>query len=273
MSTCLGRFGKGYRPDPEHRRSAKRGLAHLIGTSFAVPAKASLRQFAPPVQDQKTTSECTGFAFRRAIDTRLGFDGVAYEPHSCQGIYTIGRCLQRARMPWGPSEPLADDGAIPSDVAEGCAKGVPTEKAWPFDPATVNDDPRLDEMLDAARFVVKEIYRIEAVGSDRVRAVMAAIAAGYPVVFGTEVDQRFEDYDGRDLVLPSLPGRSLGGHMLCGGLEYETLPSGTVVFGGDNSWGTDNWGDRGTFRYGEEFLADPQLDDLYAVEIGERGAP
>ena len=65
---------------------------------------------------------------------------------------------------------------------------VPTEKAWPFDPATVNEDPRLDEMLDAARFVVKEIYRIEAVGSDRVRAVMAAIAAGYPVVFGTEVD-------------------------------------------------------------------------------------
>ena len=260
---------KGYKPDHAHVRSAKRGLAHLIGTSISVPAKASLLGYTPAMRDQGGTSSCTGFAFWRAIDTRLGFDGVKVTPHSPQGIYTIGRCLDRGRFPEGATEPLGDNGAMPSDVADGCRRyGVPTEQVWPFNPATINDEPSLDELLNAGGFVVKELYRIDAVGADRVRALQAAIAAGYPVVFGTDVDQAFEDYSGKGLVAPSR--RSLGGHMLCGGLAYETLPSGEVVFTGANSWGT-SWGDAGFFHYDDAFLADPQLDDIYAVEIAPRG--
>lgn len=185
--------------------------------------------------------------------------GASFKPHSPLGIYGFARLVSAS-----PSDSLDDDGCMPSDAVSGMQSwGVPLESVWPFDPAKVNAKPPLDVVEQASAFKVTGLLRIDGGGDVRIQAIKQAISLGYPIIFGTQVDEAFEAHPGKGVVQPCELSQSLGGHMLTV-LAYDG-----EVFRGANSWGTE-WGDSGFFDMGHDFLL-TNAGDFYAINIEQRG--
>lgn len=244
--------GKGWLRDPHLAGIALHTNARtLLGSSEPPDQAMGLLDKAPPIWDQGQYSACVGFAWARLLSTMVG------QHFSPLAVYTLARCVDRQ----GTNVPLRDEGSMPHQAARAIDEwGVALGEQWPFIGARINAEPALAELEACEPFQRFRPLRIYGTGEARSLAVRRALAAGFPVVFGIEVDQRFEDYDG-NTVLPYTAG-DIGGHYLTI-LGYETTPSGPV-FTGHNSWGT-GWGDGGAFRFDESFL--DGAGDLYLAEV------
>ncbi len=273
------KYGKGYVADHKvgHDRSKDLSIRHLLGGSTNVLREASLEQLISDVWDQRQTSSCTGHAFGRASQLRLlrlaQDAGVALSVPK-PSVTFIYQCGVAAGNP-SPNDPLVDQGASPSLVMRGMAvQGVPPDSACPaggFDAAYdadslahefVTDEPDMEALAEASTFVLQGWYRIDEGTDQTVQDVAQALAAGYPVVVGVEVDQAFEDQDGTKVCPPCGPA-SLGGHMLCI-VGYRTNARGELEFRVCNSWGP-GWADHGLFWASAAWLKSGT--DLFAITV------
>lgn len=254
-------YGKGYKPDPQgHRRTPLRAIARKLSTT-ALPASASVEQYAPPVMDQAQTSACTGHATACAIYTALGAAGakLAWVP-SPKGIYTIGREIDLVPDASGNLPALTDDGAEPNQVMRGLNEWgiramVPlADRFSDCDPTTINDRPTLAEIEADARTILIGQYACTTADD-----VALALANKIPVTFSIEADgDAFQSYTGGAL---APLGTSLD-HYVCF-LGYETTSAGRV-WTCRNSWST-TWGANGDFQLSEACLA--QLGDMVAMKV------
>jgi C1A family cysteine protease len=246
--------GLGYKPDEADARdfSAK----GLLGAVRGLPPEASLEEHVRRIKDQQWTSSCVGQAIATAADTRLRKLNIAAPEPSSLAVYTAARSLAR----FDKNEPLSDFGSFPRLAMKGIRDfGVPAESVWPFDPSKVDSELPWDAHQAASAFRIINWYRIDSVGQGRIEDVKNAIAKGFPVVFGTAVDQAFQDHTGKAPVGPK-SGASLGGHMMClVGYRNE-------LFRGVNSWGT-GWGDGGLYWANEAFVASPDATDWYVLVV------
>jgi Papain family cysteine protease len=263
-----GRFCKGWTRDTHPTVLAGKvpSARSLLGARrFGVgsfPGAASMEQYVDVVRDQLNTSACVGEASARVISVRCAAMGTPIPYPSILGIYGGARTLGLAT----PDAPLEDTGSQPYLAVQWMQKyGVASEAQYPFDPAKVNDKLTLDELGDAAAFLINGIYRIDATGADRVAEVQQALAANHPVMLGVEVDQAFEDYNGKGAVTAPNPDGFLGGHMLPL-IGYQTSTAGAVTFRGVNSWNT-SWGDNGFFWADSAWLEDPNAGDFYIMTV------
>lgn len=250
--------------------SRARGLVrnppgHIAGVPFAhhrcaagsTPSFVDLRVHAPPVKDQNACSSCTGHGTSTGISTTCRAQGrpLAFEP-SERGIYCLARAVDRE-----PGQSLTDDGAMPNQVMRGIgAWGVrPTQAPTSLgdnsdcEPSNVNDEPKLGEIEDGATHLIVGEYVITATGDARVQQLRQALAAGFAVCFGVDVDAAFEDYaGGKPLAAPD-PAKILGGHWLCA-VGYRTDANGRTIVIFRNSWGL-GWGSSGDGEGDEDFIA------------------
>jgi hypothetical protein len=251
--------GKGHVSDPDGHMLTS--VQRLFGAASPMPKKASLRDFCPEIGDQQTTSMCVGWGFRTGIYTRLKFKGITLssEP-SAQGIYSVGRCIDRP----SPNTKLKDEGSMPNQVARGLTEwGVPLVEDWPFDPATVDDEPTLDQLESESRLKLLGYYGLRESDAELLKArFRQAIVNGFPVPLATQVDQKFEDYQGKGLItFPT--GRNFGGHYTCA-IGYEDTASSGFVIEVANSWGT-SWGSGGYYFADEKFFV--QTVDRYVMDV------
>jgi hypothetical protein len=191
-----------------HRPTGLTTHAALVG-SASTTADVLL---SADVLDQRGTSSCTGYGhFARLIDVRarfLGYQGAAAS--SARWGYTLGR----ERMLADPKAVLTDDGCMPSWVIEGGrSEGALSEDACPFsdDPAVLNARLSFGQLQHARGFRIADVAVIEDTGDACVRAMCAALAAGFPIGFGMQVDQSYEDLGPND-VYEGPNGPSKGGH-------------------------------------------------------------
>ncbi len=269
----MKRRGFGYTPDTPEQVAATPVMKGLMGAAGRLPLSASLEGYITRVNDQQHTSSCVGQAIQQCANIRLARMGVPTRKFSPLAVYSVARMMDRGSK----GEHFQDWGCRPFQAVEGIKTfGMPYDEDWPlFDErgnvrdAALNVEPPFDVFEKASAFEVTGIYRIDTDGESRVRDVMQAIAAGYPVAFGTSVDEAFIQHVGPTPVLPAR-GKIVGGHMMCF-VGYETLPTGQVIFRGLNSW-SEYWGDKGFFNARSEFLTDDRLDSLYAFTIGARVA-
>lgn len=250
-------FGTGYKQDAADPRDWN--ASARFGAVTKLPSSAlGLRDFVRRVSDQSYSSSCVGQALARAIDTRLrklGFNGP--EPSSL-ALY-IGACTLDGQ------EPL-DMGCYPRDAMRFAREmGVPREEVWPFDPAKAREKLPWDVLQDASRFLLFQWWRIYASGQSRSDAVAQAIANGFPVIFGLELDAAFFSYSGGTIM--ALGAERKGGHMLCI-IGYREREDGTREFLIVNSWGY-GWGEGGMCWMHEDVLESSRASDFYVIEVSQ----
>lgn len=266
------RKGLGWLPDPPEVVAGLTSARALMGAPSRLPSSASLEPHVSYVNDQQWTSSCVGQSLQQCMNIRLSRMGAPTKKFSAAAIYANARMLGRASK----NEPLEDFGCYPHLAVQGTRElGVAYEETWPLvDPygriidENLNREPPLDVQQEASAFEVSGVYPIDSDGEDRVRAVMQALAAGYPVAFGTQIDDVFMNHRGADPIGRSR-GHSLGGHMMLFVGYRPSIGGKEIIFRGLNSWGT-SWGDTGFFNAEKDFLLDPNLTSLYAFTIGAR---
>lgn len=256
----------GHRPDPP-------GLPVHVGAHVgavlysATPTPPEVTLALPERLDQQTNT-CTGAASLVAAKIRLRAMGAPEPPPlSYVSPYDWGRCKERIALhPEVPVEdlarlyPLTDTGAVPSFVLAGIAElGIAPLADRPEDLATINDEPRLAEIVDASTFRLVGWSRIDADDYERTMCMRAALAKGFPVVLAIQVDDAFEA--GVGIVGPP-SGQIHGGHYVAI-YGYRTIGTETI-FKVVNSWGRA-WGIDGCGELSESAIW--AASDLYVMSI------
>lgn len=273
-------FATGYIPDPVgHRRTPFQRFAARLAA--APPAEASLEPYLPAVFDQGQTGSCTGHATSAGLYAACGYAAavlgliaaLAFVP-SPDGIYKLGRCVDRVPNVDGSLPPLTDDGAQPNQVMRGVSEwGVKPLKAptpdgrysdavppSPPDSATgVNAEPSLADIEADAQTVLVGEYGIYSSGTQRSNEVASAIAAGAPVCAAVPGgSSAWQNYSSGVL---SATGEPLDHYIVI--VAYKTLSSGKRVFKIRNSWG--DWGESGDCWVDEAAL--DEMGDLFAMTV------
>lgn len=261
-----GNRGKGWHPDT-HDKSKDQNSRALFGAAIRVPAEFSLEQYVSQIWDQGQTSSCVGWAFAQSIKLRLAVAGTSIELPTPEGIYVTARAQERALAGLTPDQsPLQDNGCQPSLAVQGMnLVGVASMTAWPFDPSTINNEPKFEELEVASAFKLTGYARVNSDGSQRLADIKQAISSGYPVAIGTQVDQAFEAYNGTGIIQAPNPLQLLGGHMMHL-IGYRADGS----FRGVNQWGT-SWGDSGFYWASSDWVASSYLSDAYILTCTATG--
>jgi C1A family cysteine protease len=222
----------GYRPAPPPEGT--RTFSRTDGNGRAFPRKVDLRGDMTAVEDQLQTNSCAANAVAGAyeylVKQHLGED--AYDV-SRMFLYYNGRAVDQLENEDGGS-------VIGSLIASLRERGACSEETWPFDPDRVNEPPSDEAYEEAAQFLIEDTALVPT----DVDAWRAALAAGYPIIFGIKLFESFDRQRKPGLVpMPTAAEtsrKSHGGHaMLAVGYSDPDR-----VFIVRNSWGTD-WGQDG----------------------------
>jgi hypothetical protein len=249
---------KGYIRSPSHVV----GLGHPDHLT-ALPVPTSGEVALGPVVDQGKLGSCTGNSTAVAIQAKMPKINGAWAPlPSRLWLYFGARALEDSID--------QDAGAMISDIFGWAAKmGYPPETAWAYPDVNADEATQLAKcvampdwrafQLAADQKVIKGAYRLASTGQARVDDVKRAIAAGYPIVWGTSLDQAFEDLLPTH-VWPGVRGASIGGHAMV-----------LHRFDGDIFWSRSSWtadfADNGSARVSAEAVASPDADDFWLVEV------
>lgn len=266
----------GCRRDQPHKHVQKCSRT-LVGAAPKNPASADVSGFAAGVLDQGPTGACTGHGGAQGLVIAFAAAGrpLPFVP-SPDGLYRDERCLERTKGPDGTFPPLTDEGAEPADLFRaGALCGVRAIQAptadgrnSDVDPATVNDEPRLDQSATEALTIITGGYRIDETAADMAEQVCAALAAKMPVGLGFFCDSRFQAWTPAAGPLNSynLQDQTGGGHFVVI-VGYRTDASGARIFRILNSWSA-LWGDTGFIEVTTAWLRAVAWD-LYIFNVSE----
>lgn len=243
----------GYIPDSDDRRKRQKSSVWLFGSSPSAPAQASLGKYRGPIFNQGQTGSCVGHGTTQAAQTTANANGAPFGfIPSPRRVYQLARVLERSTN----TTPLTDGGAMPTDTITvlsnwGLAPIGPMapdgrfSDVWGPDDSNngqapnVNSEPTLDELQQSGLCLASGEYRIDETGPNVTAQMTAALSAGQPaaLIIGVFVDTGFMSWNPSTGPIRSinLSDPSGGGHCLSCDYFY-TLPDGTLVFGGPNSW-------------------------------------
>ena len=180
MVTDVTRYGTGCLPTPAHRIA--KGMRYARGAPGAVDRSQTV--IIPPAdgRDQGSAPTCVGHAVERAMATLAQHTGLLVPDRSRLWIWKAGKRLSGLS---GDSGVYLDRGC---DVALG---GAPEEALYPYTDADRSDEYPEDLIC------IDNVIRHELVTGDPVDGLLAALWAGYPVVFAVLMDSRawYRAYD------------------------------------------------------------------------------
>lgn len=237
----------GWRPSPPDHRD----YIYEPKLRGNLPAFASVRRWMPPVRDQGSLGACTAFAVCAAIsalDRKLRGEDRIYSPLY---LYWHTRYIEGTVN--------EDSGAYLRDAIKAAARfGVAEESVHPYDISRFREQPPPEAYENAYRDLidcyeaVKDLY-----------GVRAAIAEGYPVIFGFAVPERFETETARTGFLPppSPDERIVGGHAVVA-VAYSDRRKAILV---QNSWG-ESFGKRGWFWLSYDYFTMGLAMDAWVIK-------
>lgn len=247
----------GYKRDPIENWSQdfdfKTDLMPKLKTAVA-NGDVDLRPFCTNT-DQQQISACAGNATADSVEVLNRASGLPGIEASRLFVYACARDLNGALD--------KDEGTFIATCFDVLSRfGICTEKTWGYDTDKVFVRPSLLAMREATRHKINSYYRIKSGGEDRLAEIISALRAHHPVVFGTLVDQAFEDFGGSNTV-DQPKGTTVGGHamMIVGYLEAQNL------FIVKNSWGS-GWRDKGFAYFTPAYLTWDQTWDLWVPTLG-----
>lgn len=255
--------GLGWQPDPpkgpkETQDFDSHDLLTRVGAPDHVPASHNLADQIVDVLDQGRIGSCVANAGMQALRMSHIRQGIKDPP---LGSRLWGYFL--ARFTHGDEK--NDSGTYIRAFFRVVSKaGFPDEKYWPYHPEKFAQQPPSNAYTKAHDQIAAgnlSYFRIYERGDQRLAVIRRAIAAGYPVVFGTQVTNDF--LNGRASIYDMPRGNIAGGHAMA---FYGYDKDGFDVV---NSWGED-WGQAGTTRFTNAYVAWPQTSDLWIVETAPK---
>lgn len=219
-------------------------------TRSNLPKKVDLRPFMTEVENQEETNSCAANAVAGAyeylVKRHLGEE--SYDV-SRLFIYYNGRAVDGIEH--------EDEGSVIGSLIESLKQhGACSEETWPFDASIVNEQPSEEAYQEAAHFVVED----NAIVPTTLDAWKAALAEGYPIIFGISLFESFDRHRKPGLVPMPSPRESSreshGGHaMLAVGYSDKDR-----VFIVRNSWGNE-WGDDGYCYIPYDYLLNAKFNN------------
>jgi len=242
---------KGYRKgkiDP----GAKRYGAKRFQSS-ELPPKVDLRPRFTAIEAQGETNSCTANAVAGAYEYIL-------KRHLGDDAYDVSRLFvyynARSLDPDFSGEVKDEGSAISLAVKSLGDFGICSEDTWPFDQAQVNEKPSDPAYEEAGKFLIEEY----AVVPTELFAWKHCLAEGYPIVFGLELYNSFDQQRKPGLVPEPTPNEESreehAGHaMVCVG--YSDTDQVFIV---RNSWGPE-WGDAGYCYIPYRYIMNSKYND------------
>lgn len=224
----------------------------------AIPAEVRLAALITAILNQGGLGSCAANAVDQAVHAAQVREGIVDAPYQSRlRLYRLAREIL--------GDPRSDSGTSLRACFDVLRKrGFCPEAAWSYD-----DGPEKFKLMppaEAERLSHDQIgewgyYRIDSTGDRRLEEIRNAIAAGYCVVFGTQVSNKFVEYtaDSPPLEAPTAAENILGGH----GLTLAEY--GPSYLGGPNSWGP-GYGADGWFRMSPGYIVDSRSSDFWIVE-------
>lgn len=222
----------------------------------ALPSSVDLRSTCPPIVDQSTLGSCTANALAGAIGFLENKDNVnPNDAFSRLFIYYNERAIEGTTG--------SDSGAqIRDGITTLSEQGACYETTWPYDITQFTDQPSASAYTEGAQHLILTYSRITDFAQ-----MQAALASGYPFVFGITV---YESFEGGNVAttgvvpMPQPNEEVLGGHaLLCVGYDNTNQ---WFIF--RNSWGM--WGDKGYGYMPYTYLTNAGLaSDFWFIVKGE----
>lgn len=266
QTTTAEGVGIGWKPElvsPKDYLFADRSTGKMR-TVEQLPRKVDLFDVSGPVRNQMAEGSCVGHGWAAAADQITRQDGdrftTAYSPRFA---YNMARVVE------GGDAIKHDNGAYVRDGGMALRNhGVCPESAWRYKEGDFAKAPTESRKSKAARFKL-EIQRCQSVDE-----VLAALAAGHPIVAGfvCHSGMRTRDVDRTALLpMPMTRDRIDGGHCTkWGGYDLD-LPvgfgfTGAIAF--QNSWSAAWGAANGHLGWGWmpiEFIRRGLADDIWAA--------
>jgi C1A family cysteine protease len=228
----------------------------------ALPPKADISAFMPPVGDQGRMGSCvawsSGYGLRSYYLAKINKLDVTNPKNvpSPAYIFNHGSAIDQA------GTPCAKRGMLISIALEVMRAGVVSLAEMPYNDQTCGPPPDFEMQARAKEFRIDGWAFID---PESIDAIKEAIAGGDAVVFGIKVSKSFDKHLG-DKVYSREPTEEFeGGHaMVLVGYDDERQ-----AFRLQNSWGRD-WGDHGrAWLSYNTFKRD--ATDAYIVRAGKGG--
>lgn len=212
--------------------------------------------------DQKSLPSCVGNSTADAVEILSSLQGYPKVELSRMFVWTLARNLVD-RDGDGEGDVNVNSGTFIRLAFDVLHKfGICLEADWPYDMSKWDRLPSIKAMRKATGRKIKGYYRIDETGNARIEAMIKALRAEHPIVFGTLVNEDFQRLQGENATIDTPKGATLGGHaMVCVGYSSSR---GFLV---KNSWG-GNWGNRGFCWFTPEYMAWGNTWDIWVPTTG-----
>jgi C1A family cysteine protease len=232
---------------PDHRDLV------FLPSAEELPKRIDLRPYCSKVEDQGNLGSCTANALVGALELIEMKKWKKYADLSRRFVY-YNELDMEGSLP-------NDSGARIRDGVKTLAqKGVCLESIWPYIIDDFAERPSVEAYTEALLHKIISYRRVRQDQSD----MLAALAEGFPFVFGFSVFESFESAEVAKSGIVSLPKKSesfLGGHAVCS-VGYDMTDKDFIC---RNSWG-QAWGDHGYFYMPFAYLTDPGLaSDFWTI--------
>lgn len=269
----MGLFKYGYRQDPRFQVDAQGNSVDLVAQdkSFAAhlaphlgvssPGDVDLRSYCLTA-NQGSLQSCVGNATAQSVYILNAVEGLPRVELSRLFVYNLARNEEPSSDGTGTSL-RADQGTYIRLAFDVLSRfGICTEAIWPYAPEQVYSLPTILAMREATGHKIHSYYRIKDEDNDRLAQILTALRGNHPVVFGTEVDDAFEQLQaGQIAQVPK--GPTVGGHALCI-VGYNQAKDAFIV---KNSWGS-GWADSGFCYMSSEYIAWNKTTDIWVPTLG-----
>jgi len=217
------------------------------------PRRVDYREFCPPVYNQGKLGSCSANAVAGAFE----FDSMKQHLE----VFTPSRLFiyYNERVLTGGLDKYRDEGATLTESVETMNRtGVIPETEWPYDISKFTVKPPAQCYIHAKQHRVIKSARV----GNSLAQKKAALAQGYPIIFGFVVFESFRDITHNGIMsMPREGEKIIGGHAVMA-VGYDERRKWFIV---RNSWG-NSWGDNGYFYMPYEFIQNHNYaSDFWAV--------
>jgi len=136
-------------------------------------------------------------------------------------------------------------------------KGLCKESLWPYEINHFKKKPN-DLCYKEASYHSSLKYRKI---SHTLKEIKTALSNGYPIIFGFDVFENFENFDASNVSMPLPEGEIIGGHAVVA-VGYSDERECFLI---RNSWGKE-WGMDGYFMMPYEFITSKHCSDFWILE-------